>query len=68
MKHFYWERHPGGPFVTLVAVATTYLHPEANEPEALQRRARRAGEGEGEFPLVVLDPREYEVMRARDPS
>ena len=42
MRHFYWERHPEGPFVTLIAVATSYLHPEANEPEALRRRATRA--------------------------
>jgi hypothetical protein len=44
VSHFYWERHPDGPFVTLIAVATTYLHPEANEPEALRRRAGRATE------------------------
>lgn len=46
MRHFYWERHPDGPFVTLIAVATTYLHPEANEPEALRRRARREDDEE----------------------
>jgi hypothetical protein len=26
---FYWERHPGGPFATLVAVAATYCSAEA---------------------------------------
>jgi hypothetical protein len=28
MASFYWERHPDGPFATLIAVATTYLDPE----------------------------------------
>jgi hypothetical protein len=26
---FYWERHPDGPFATLIAVAATYCSPEA---------------------------------------
>jgi hypothetical protein len=26
---FYWERHPAGPFATLIAVAATYCNPEA---------------------------------------
>jgi hypothetical protein len=26
---FYWERHPDGPFATLIAVAATYFTPEA---------------------------------------
>ena len=29
MSPLYWERHPEGPFVTLIAVAATYLNPEA---------------------------------------
>jgi hypothetical protein len=41
MGHFYWERHPDGPFVTLIAVAATYLHPESGNPGSLQRRAKR---------------------------
>jgi hypothetical protein len=24
----YWERHPDGPFTTLIRVAATYCHPE----------------------------------------
>ena len=28
MAPFYWERHPDGPFATLIAIATTYLDPE----------------------------------------
>jgi hypothetical protein len=38
---FYWERHPDGPFVTLIEVATTYLDPENYDLEALQQLARR---------------------------
>ena len=29
MSTFYWERHPDGPFATLIAVAATYCTPEA---------------------------------------
>ncbi len=29
MSEFYWERHPDGPFATLIAVATTYCGPDA---------------------------------------
>lgn len=41
MSPFYWERHPDGPFVTLIAVATTYLDPEnygLGELKALAKR------------------------------
>jgi hypothetical protein len=40
MDQPYWIRHPDGPFVTLIAVATTYLHPEADELELLRERAK----------------------------
>lgn len=40
MDQPYWIRHPDGPFTTLIAVATTYLHPEADDPEGLQERAK----------------------------
>ncbi len=40
MNQPYWIRHPDGPFVTLIAVATTYLHPEADQLELLQERAK----------------------------
>jgi hypothetical protein len=29
LSAFYWERHPGGPFATLIAVAATYCSPDA---------------------------------------
>jgi hypothetical protein len=38
---FYWERHPDGPFVRLIEIATTYLDPENYNLEALQQLARR---------------------------
>jgi hypothetical protein len=40
MNQPYWIQQPDGPFVTLIAVATTYLHPEADELELLQERAK----------------------------
>jgi hypothetical protein len=40
MGHFYWERYPDGPFATLIRVATTYLHPESDDLETLQLRAK----------------------------
>jgi hypothetical protein len=44
MDDWYWNRHPGGPFATLIRIATTYLHPEADGLESLQARAQRAGD------------------------
>jgi hypothetical protein len=40
MPPFYWERHPDGPFATLIAVATSYLHPEIDDLDALKRFAK----------------------------
>ena len=39
MPAFYWERHPDGPFATLIAVATSYLHPEIDDLDSLKRFA-----------------------------
>ena len=38
---FYWERHPDGPFATLITVATTYLDPENYSPDELKALAKR---------------------------
>jgi hypothetical protein len=46
MARFYWERHPDGPFTALIQVATTYLHPEADDLESLQVLAKRKGDDE----------------------
>ena len=40
MPPFYWERHPDGPFATLIAVATSYLHPEIDDVDSLKRFAK----------------------------
>ena len=40
MPAFYWERHPDGPFATLIAVATSYLHPEIDDVDSLKRFAK----------------------------
>jgi hypothetical protein len=40
MASFYWERHPDGPFATLIAVATTYLDPENFDLDSLKRLAK----------------------------
>ena len=40
---FYWERHPHGPFATLIAVAATYCGPDAYD-ECL-RRPHQPGPG-----------------------
>jgi hypothetical protein len=39
---FYWQRHPDGPFATLIRLAATYCHPEAYDEayEDLVSRAR----------------------------
>ena len=41
MPAFYWERHPDGPFATLIAVATNYLHPENYDLDLLKGLAKR---------------------------
>ena len=41
MASLYWERHPDGPFATLIAVATTYLHPENYDLDSLKEFAKR---------------------------
>ncbi len=42
MSTFYWERHPEGPFATLIAVAASYCSPDAYDGayEDLVSRAR----------------------------
>src|SRR5580692_11990503 len=40
MPALYWERHPDGPFVTLIAVATSWLHPEMDDLDGLKRFAK----------------------------
>lgn len=46
MEDFYWKRHPDGRFATLIRIATTYLHPEADDLESLQRLAKRENDTE----------------------
>lgn len=46
MDAFYWQRYPDGPFATLIRVAATYLHPEADDLESLQRLAKREDDEE----------------------
>jgi hypothetical protein len=41
MGAFHWERHPDGPFATLIAVATSWLHPEIYDLDGLKRFAKR---------------------------
>jgi hypothetical protein len=40
MGALYWERHPDGPFVTLIAVATSRLHPEIDDLDGLKAFAK----------------------------
>jgi hypothetical protein len=63
MARFYWERHPDGPFATLIAVATTYCSPDADPDDyaRLQRRAREPDHAEmrvfkSELQQAISDP------------
>lgn len=61
MEEFYWKRYPDGPFATLIRIATTYLHPEADDLESLQRLAKREGDKElrgfkAELRVAIKDP------------
>ena len=62
MAPFYWERHPNGPFATLIEVATTYLDPENYDLEELVSLARR--EDDEEMRVFKLQLREA----VKDPS
>ena len=62
MSPLYWERHPKGPFITLIAVAATYLNPENYELDSLKALARR--EGDEEMRVFKVELREA----LRDPS
>ena len=44
MAPFYWERHPDGPFATLIAVAANYLDPENYDLDSLKILAKREGQ------------------------
>ena len=44
MAPFYWERHPDGPFATLIAVAGNYLDPENYDLDSLKILAKREGQ------------------------
>ena len=65
MNAFYWERHPDGPFATLIGVTATYCSPDAYDGayEDLVSRARspRADDDEmrvfkAEFRQALTDP------------
>lgn len=60
-EDFYWKRHPHGPFATLIRITTTYLHPEADDPESLQRLGKREDDPEmrvfkAELRQAITDP------------
>lgn len=60
MSAFYWERHPEGPFATLIAVAATYCGPDAYDGayQDLARRARTADPGDDEIRVFKAELRE----------
>jgi hypothetical protein len=41
MAPFYWQRHPDGPFATLIAVAANYMDPENYDIDSLKELAKR---------------------------
>jgi hypothetical protein len=61
---FYWERHPDGPFATLMGVAATYCSPDA-DTEDYERLKRLAGREDSQQMRVFKD----ELRRAlTDPN
>jgi hypothetical protein len=61
MREFYWKRHPDGPFATLIRITTTYLHPETDDLESLQRLVKRENDTEmhafkAELRAAIKDP------------
>jgi hypothetical protein len=57
---FYWERHPDGPFVTLIAVAATYCSPDAcdGDYENLISRARKSDPDDEEIRAFTAELRQ----------
>jgi hypothetical protein len=60
LNAFYWERHPDGPFATLIAVAATYCSPDAYDGayEDLVRRARAADADDEEMHVLKAELRQ----------
>ena len=60
MSAFYWERHPDGPFATLIAVATTYCGPDAYDGayQDLVRRARATDADDDEMRVFKAELRQ----------
>jgi hypothetical protein len=61
MPAFYWERHPDGPFATLIAVTTNYLHPENYDLDLLKGLVKREDDHEmqvfkSELREAISDP------------
>jgi len=63
MNGFYWERHPEGPFATLIGVAATYCSPDADaeDYQRLKRLARTEDDPrmvtfKGELRQALADP------------
>jgi hypothetical protein len=57
---FYWERHPDGPFATLIAVAATYCSPDAYDGayEDLVSRAREPEADDDEIRVFKAELRQ----------
>jgi hypothetical protein len=60
MSTFYWERHPEGPFATLIAVAASYCSPDAYDGayDDLVRRARSAEADDDEMRVFKAELRQ----------
>ena len=63
MSQPYWIRYPDGPFTTLIAVATAYLHPET-DPDGLEALQERAADGDVEMRIFKDELRQA----IRDPG
>lgn len=59
MSAFYWERHPDGPFATLIAVTASYCSPDAYDGayEDLVSRARAAEAADDEMHAFKVELR-----------
>jgi hypothetical protein len=67
---FYWERHPDGPFSTLIAVAATYCSPDAYDGayEDLVHRARSQDADDDEIRVFKSELRQGLAEPSRLPA
>jgi hypothetical protein len=65
MRESFWRKNPDAPFVTLIGIAGTYCHPEADE-DAYDDLKLLAGRGDREDMILFKDDLRSAIMSPGD--